>query len=273
MEGAERPVWAPDEVDLTKPSVARVYDYYLGGSHNFAVDRAFAAKVLEAMPDLPKHAQENRAFLRRAVRALVAEGIDQFIDLGSGIPTVGNVHEVAQSLNPDARIAYVDWDPVALAHSRAILADNPNATVVAGDLRRPAELLDDPQLHKAVDLSRPVAVLIVSVLHFVPDGEKPEEIVSTMAQSVAPGSFVVISHASNDRSGQPDQAEKAEEIYNRTASPFRMRDRHEIAALFGGLELVEPGVVQMPLWRPDSPEDVGPDAATYPGFAGVARTR
>ncbi|MFI5844397.1 SAM-dependent methyltransferase [Catenuloplanes sp. NPDC051500] len=271
MEGAERPVWAPDEVDLTKPSVARVYDYYLGGSHNFAVDRAFAATVLEAMPDLPRHAQENRAFLRRAVRALVAEGIDQFVDLGSGIPTVGNVHEVAQALNPDARIAYVDWDPVALAHSRAILAGNPNATVVAGDLRKPAELLAEPALAAAVDLARPFAILLVSVLHFVPDDDKPEEIVATLADSAPPGSYLVISHASNDRSGQPDQAGKAEALYNRTTSPFRMRDRTEIAALFGGLELVEPGVVQMPLWRPDSPEDVAPDATTYPGFAGVAR--
>ncbi len=165
----------------------------------------------------------------------------------------------------------MDWDPVALAHSRAILADNPNATVVAGDLRKPAELLNEPALAPGGRPEPPDCDPALSVLHFVPDDDKPEEIVATLAASAAPGSYLVISHASNDRSGQPDQAGKAEELYNKTTSPFRMRDRTEIAALFGELDLVEPGVVQMPLWRPDSPEDIGPDAATYPGFAGVAR--
>ncbi|MEV1288621.1 SAM-dependent methyltransferase [Micromonospora sp. NPDC049679] len=264
-----RPDWAPPEIDVDRPAVARVYDYYLGGLHNFAVDREFAAQVLQAMPDLPTHAQENRAFLRRAVRFLTAQGIDQFVDLGSGIPTVGNVHEVAQRADADSRVVYVDWDPVAVAHSRAILDGNHRASVIAADLRQPGQVLDDPALRQLIDLDRPVAVLLVSVLHFVPDDQRPREIVSEFAKAVAPGSYLVISHASSE--GQPEQAARLQALYNKSASPMRVRSRAEISALFGDLTLVDPGVVQMPLWRPDSSDDVGPDVESYPGYAGVAR--
>jgi hypothetical protein len=255
-----RPEWAPSDIDVDRPAVARVYDYYLGGLHNFAVDREFAARVLQAMPDLPTHAQENRAFLRRAVRFLTAQGINQFVDLGSGIPTVGNVHEVAQRADPGARVVYVDWDPVAVAHSRAILDGNDRARVIAADLRQPTQVLDDPDLRQLIDLDRPVAVLLVSVLHFVPDDDRPQEIVAEFAKAIAPGSHVVISHAA-----------LLQALYNKSASPMRVRSRAEITELFGDLTLVEPGVVQMPLWRPDSPDDVGPDVESYPGYAGVAR--
>jgi SAM-dependent methyltransferase len=265
----ERPSWAPAHIDVDRPSIARVYDYYLGGSHNFAADREFALTVLEAMPDLTRHAQENRAFLRRAVRHLAQAGIRQFVDLGSGIPTAGNVHEVAHAVAPDARVVYVDVDPVAVAHSRAILAREPFATVLHADLRKPDEVLHHRALRALIDLDQPVGVLLVSVLHFVSDEEAPDDVVAGYARAVAPGSHVVISHASTH--GQPRQAAGVQELYRRSVSAMTMRSRDRIAALFGDLTLVEPGVVQMPRWRPDSTDDLSPDVDDYPGFAGVGR--
>ena len=163
----ERPAWAPAELDLDRPNAARMYDYYLGGSHNFAVDRELAGKVLEAWPDMPRAAQANRAFLRRAVRFLLDQGVRQFLDIGSGIPTVGNVHEVAQAAAPDARVVYVDTDPVAVAHSRAILAGDAQTAVVQADGRDPAGLLAHPGVTGLLDLRRPVGLLMVALLHFV----------------------------------------------------------------------------------------------------------
>lgn len=267
---ADRPGWAPPEVDLARPSVARVYDYYLGGSHNFESDREFARNVLAVLPDMPALAQENRDFLRRAVLHLVAEGVDQFLDLGSGIPTVGNVHEIAQQARPEARVVYVDHDPVAVTHSRELLTGNERTAAVAGDLRNPAAVLADPAVTGLLDLDRPVAVLLVSVLHFVADDQDPAGFIAEYVAATAPGSHLVISHASTD--GQRGAAD-LQDVYNqsRSPNPMRMRSREEVAALFGGLPLLEPGVVRMPEWRPDSPDDVYPDVETYPGFAGVAR--
>jgi SAM-dependent methyltransferase len=246
-----------------------VYDYYLGGSHNFAVDREMAQGVLQAMPDVPRLAQDNRAFLRRAVRYAVRQGVDQFLDLGSGIPTVGNVHDVAAAGNAGSRVAYVDWDPVAVAHSRAILAGNENTAVIHADLRDPFAVLNDPGLRALIDLDRPVAVLLVAVLHFLQDEDRPAELIATLADEVAPGSYVVVSHASPV--GQPAELARAAELYKRSNSSVRTRSKAEIAALFGELPLVEPGIVPTPLWLPESPQDVGPDAARFPGFAAVAR--
>lgn len=266
----DRPSWAPADVDLSRPSVARVYDYYLGGSHNFESDREFAQRVLAVLPDMPKLAQENRDFLRRAVLHLVELGVDQFLDLGSGIPTVGNVHEVAQGADPQARVVYVDHDPVAVAHSEELLAGNDRAAVITGDLRKPAAVLADAVRWGQLDLDRPVAVLLVSVLHFVADDQHPAAIIAEYMAAMAPGSAVVISHASTD--GQRGAAD-LQDVYNqsRSPNPMRMRSREEVTALFGGLPLLDPGVVRMPQWRPDSPEDEYPDVETYPGFAGVAR--
>jgi SAM-dependent methyltransferase len=264
----ERPAWAPDDVDLNRPSVARVYDYYLGGSHNFESDRSFARDVLAVLPDMPRLAQENRAFLRRAVRHLCRAGTGQFLDLGSGIPTVGNVHTVARSVDPAAKVVYVDHDPVAVAHSRQMLAGNDLAVTVAGDLRDPATVLATAREH--LDLSRPVALLLVSVLHFVGDEQRPAEFVAEYMDALVPGSHLVISHASTD--GQRGAAD-AQEVYNRSRSPnaMRMRSRDEVAALFGDVRLLEPGVVRMPQWRPDAPEDIPSDVDSYPGFAGVGQ--
>ncbi|ANY07616.1 SAM-dependent methyltransferase [Pseudonocardia sp. HH130630-07] len=265
----DRPAWAPDEVDITRPSVARVYDYYLGGSHNFEADRRFAEQVLAALPEMATVAQANRSFLRRVVRHLCAQGITQFLDLGSGIPTAGNVHEIAAATCPDPRVLYVDNDPIAVVHSRALLADDDSTEVLAADLTDPARILEAPLTRTHLDLSQPVAVLLVSVLHFVPDAADPAGIIRTFADATVPGSHVVVTHASDE--GGHAGAHLAEKVYNRDQSPnpMRMRSSSELRSLFGELELLEPGVVRIPLWRPESP--VGPEAQGYPGLAAVAR--
>jgi hypothetical protein len=268
--GVDRPAWAPAELDLDRPNAARMYDYYLGGSHNFAVDRELAAKVLEAWPDMPRAAQANRAFLRRAVRFLAGQGVRQFLDIGSGIPTVGNVHEVAQDAAPGARVVYVDTDPVAVTHSRAILAGNPLTTVVESDGRDPAALLADPGVTGLLDLSRPVGLLMVALLHFVPDGQDPRSILAGYAKRLAAGSWLVVSHGSTDTAPGVATMEK---LYERTATPVRMRSRDEVAALLADVDLVEPGVEFLPAWRPDHPDDVGGDATWASGYGAVGRLR
>lgn len=267
----ERPTWAPAEIDISRPSVARVYDYYLGGSHNFESDRLFARDVLTLLPEMPRIAQDNRAFLRRAVRYLCSQGIDQFIDLGSGIPTVGNVHEVALAANPRARVVYVDNDPVAVTHSRQLLAGNDQTKVISADLRDPAGVLADPILQELIDLQRPVAILLVAVLHFVSDAEDPAGIVAGYAAATVPDSFVVISHAAT---GGRREAAGVQDVYNqraRSPHPMRMRSREEVKALFGDLTLIDPGVVAIPHWRPDPADGEPPAPDNYPGYAGVAR--
>src|SRR5437764_15259666 len=169
----ERPSWAPEGIDLNRPNAARMYDYALGGSHNFAVDREMVERVEAMMPGSSLIAHANRAFLRRAVGYCLDSGIRQFLDIGSGIPTVGSVHEVARPVTPEARVVYVDVDAVAVAHSQAILRDYPNATAIRGDVRAPADILDHPELAKMIDFSAPVAVLLMAILHFVPDEDDP----------------------------------------------------------------------------------------------------
>jgi hypothetical protein len=256
-------------VDIEQPSVARVYDYYLGGSHNFEADRRFAGQVIAAVPDMRWVIMENRTFLRRAVRFMLASGIDQFVDLGSGIPTVGNVHEVVEAASPGGRVVYVDHDPVAVSHSRAILEGNPNTAVIAGDLRQPKFVLSSPDLVRLVDLDRPVGVMLNAVLHFVPDDDEAAAIVSDLADGVAPGSYIAISHASADQ--MQAGAQRTESLYNQSVAAMAMRSHAQVTALFGGLPLVDPGVVQIPMWRPDSPDDVTTRSERYPGYAGVAR--
>jgi len=242
----------------------------LGGSHNFAADRAFASKVMSTVPDVRRIAQENRAFMRRSVRFMLASGVEQFVDLGSGIPTVGNVHEVAASVNPASRVVYIDHDPVAVAHSRAILEGNELAAIISGDLRKPGEVLANPALRRLISLERPVGVLLNAVLHFVPDDAEAAGIVAALRQAVPAGSYVAISHASSDQifSGTVGAATKS--LYSGSVSALALRSRDEIVALFGDMSFVEPGVVRVPFWRPDSADDSGPSAARYPGYAGVA---
>jgi S-adenosyl methyltransferase len=265
----DRPRWAPDEVDITRPSVARVYDYYLGGSHNFESDRAFGRRVVDVYPALPIVLRENRAFLRRVVRHLVAEGVDQFLDLGSGIPTVGNVHEVAHADAPAARIVYVDHDPVAVTHSRELLNGDGRTVVLAADFLEPEHVLAQAVAVGGLDLRRPVAVLALLVLHFVPDARRPAEIMARYMQRVAPGSHLAISQSRSD--GVPE-AVAGQRLYARERSldPMHPRTAAEVAALFGDLSLLAPGVVAAPAWRPDpgEPTDVPDD---HPVLAGVAR--
>jgi S-adenosyl methyltransferase len=265
----QRPSWAPQGIELDRPSAARMYDYYLGGSHNFAIDRQAAEQAIAMWPDLPLIMQANRAFLRRAVRFLLAQGITQFLDIGSGIPTVGNVHEVAQQANPASRVVYVDIDPVAVAHSRAILAGNSHAMVVRGDARDPDALIAQPEVQRLLDLRQPVGVLLVALLHFVPSDEDAYRLVYRLRDVIAPGSYIAISHASFE--GRPVESESHTRLYNRTPTPMMMRSRADVERLFDGLHIVEPGVVYLPLWRPESPDDVDDHPERFTGFAGVGR--
>jgi len=267
----ERPAWAPRSIDISVPSVSRIYDYYLGGSHNFEVDREAARRAMEFMPGLPKTMQANRAFLRRAVRFAAQEGITQFLDIGSGIPTFGNVHEVAQAARPGAHVVYVDHDPVAVTHSQAVLAGNEDADVVAADLREPREILASSQVQRLLDLNRPVALLLVAILHFVDDSDDPQGAVAELRDALAPGSLLILTHASYEGIPLPQERSLgAVDVYKDIRNPLIMRTREEIARFFEGYDMVEPGLVPMALWRPETaPEDEDPYA--FAGFAGVGR--
>ncbi|MFE4696331.1 SAM-dependent methyltransferase [Streptomyces sp. NPDC056738] len=268
----ERPAWAPRSIDISVPSVSRIYDYYLGGSHNFEVDREAARKAMEFMPGLPKIMQANRAFMRRAVRHAAAEGIDQFLDIGSGIPTFGNVHEIAQAARPGARVVYVDHDPVAVAHSEVVLRDNEDADVVAADLLKPQEILLSHPVQRLIDLNRPVAVLLVAILHFVEDADDPYRAVAELRDALAPGSMLVVTHASFEGIPLPrEQAEGTVDVYKDIRNPLIMRTRDEIARFFEGYDMVEPGLVPMPNWRPDTASE-DEDPYSFSGFGGVGRT-
>jgi hypothetical protein len=266
-----RPAWAPSEVDIERPAVARMYDYYLGGSHNFEADRALARVAVSHWPDLPLVMRANRAFLRRAVRYLLAQGVTQFLDLGSGIPTAGNVHEVAAAQNPEARTVYVDIDPVAVAHSHAILQGAPRAAVVHADVRDADTILSAPQTTALLDFSRPVAVMMVALLHFIPDADDPASVIAPYRAVMSPGSHLALSHATLD--GNAEVMRDHEQIYRRSATPINARTRAQVTALLDGFELIDPGVVHLPLWRPD-PDDRTPEhPERYSGYAAVGRLR
>jgi hypothetical protein len=258
--------WVPEGIDVERPSSARVYDYYLGGAHNFAVDRQMAEQALAVLPDAPLMAQAKRAFLRRAVEFLVERGIRQFLDIGSGIPTVGHVHEITEHTAPDARVVYVDLDPVAVSHSRQILKDTERAVAIQEDVRRPEQILDHPEVAALLDFSQPVAVLVVALFHFVPDEAAPADLLARLTAPLAPGSYLVISHATSDA---PRDFASGMDVYRRGGIAVALRSRSEIAALFGDFELVEPGLVWVPQWRPESPGDVGDAPESSVIYAGV----
>ncbi|QGK72155.1 hypothetical protein GIY23_08890 [Allosaccharopolyspora coralli] len=265
----EQPNWLPKGVDLEKPSAARCYDYYLGGAHNFAVDREFARQVQQIAPNVGELAQNNRAFLRRAVRYCVDNGIDQFLDLGSGIPTVGNVHEIAQRVNPSAKVVYVDNEPVAVAHSQTMLADNPNAAMVHADMLDVDTVFAAPQTRELLDLTKPVAVMMVAVMHFVGDDKQPQEVVRRYTERLAPGSYLGFSHVTGDH--YRDELESAVSLYANSTNPLTLRSRGEVEGLLSDLDLIDPGVVYVPLWQPESPEDVWEDPSRSWIYAAVGR--
>ncbi|QIS19348.1 SAM-dependent methyltransferase [Nocardia terpenica] len=264
-----RPDWAPEGIDLDRPSASRVYDYFVGGMHNFEIDRVLARQIEAFTPNVAETMRANRDLLRRCVRLLVDAGIDQFLDLGSGIPTVGNVHEVAQARNPKSSVVYVDIDPVAVAHSRAILADNPGATVIQADVAEPEAILAEAAATGLLDFRRPMAVLLLGVLHFVPDRADPAASVARLREAVVPGSYLAITHATAD--GQPAEVLAAQKLSGRTSTEIVLRSREQIGAYFDDWTLLAPGLVPLPLWRPDDSAGVGEHPEASGGYGGVAR--
>jgi S-adenosyl methyltransferase len=256
--------YAPDMPDdsrkqdlrTDRPTPARMYDYYLGGKDNFAVDREAAEQVLSAAPEVRVLARENRAFLGRAVRYLTAEaGIRQFIDVGTGLPTQGNVHEIAQSVDPAARVVYVDNDPIVRAHAKALLPADGTTAVIEADMREPGAILDHPDLRRLIDFDRPVAVLFMSVLHFIADEDDPYGIVAAFRDRAVPGSHLALSHITSPERNADGAAAAANVYTSRATSPAILRTPKEIGAMFDGYDLVEPGLVYLPRWRPDPGSD------------------
>jgi len=257
----------PASGDAERPNVARLYDYYLGGAHNFAVDREFAERALRVIPT-DEIIQHTRSFLRRAVRVCVANGIRQFLDLGSGIPTAGNVHEVAQQAAPGCRVVYVDNEPATAAHGRTMLRDNPAAAMVEADLRDPAAVLGSPEVRDLLDLSRPLAVLLVASLPYVPDADRPAEVVARYRDAAAAGSHLVLSHLTDDV--EPDMVAKLVDVAAQTMTPIVARSRSAVEAMVAGFELLEPGLVLTARWRGEGDEPIGAETVSY-GAVGVKR--
>jgi len=263
-----------DELHTDRPHPARVYDFLLGGTSNFPADRAAAEQGMRANPHSLVPPRENRAFLRRVVRHLAREeSIRQFLDLGSGIPTAPNVHQVAQQIAPDARVLYVDHDPLVLAHARELLAGDPRGRTafLAADLRDPQSLLESPELRATIDLSRPVGLLLIAIMHFVGDDDDPYGVVRRLVAALPPGSFVALSHLTGDF----DAAawEHVTEIYRRSGVTMQVRPRAAVERFFTGLDLVEPGVQVLPGWRPEPGAGDPPPDAQVSVYGGLARKR
>lgn len=256
------------EIDPDTPSPARIYDFWLGGSHNFAADREVGRRTAEAMPHLPIAARANRAFLGRVVHHLVADlGVDQLLDLGSGVPTAGNVHEVARAANPAARVVYVDVDPVAIAHARALLEEVDGCEAILADLRKPDTVLDHPLLRATLDPTRPIAVMMFAVLHFIPDDGAPDLIVRDFMDAVAPGSYLAFSHGVPDVHDPGTQLDAARSYAARTGIPFIARTPRQIGRLLGPLTMMPPGLVSIDEWMPDPMIEPRENPLLYGGLA------
>jgi S-adenosyl methyltransferase len=258
----------PDGIDVTRPSIARIYDYLLFGKDNFAVDRAAADELMQSRLDPRRLALANRAFLRRAVRFVARQGISQFLDLGSGLPTSPSVHECAREVAPGARVAYVDHDPIVVAHNDAFLATRDGVVTVRADVREPDAVLGHDALRGCLDFGRPIAVLLLSVLHFISGDEDAPGIVARFRERMAPGSYLVVSIGTSD-GADPEMLAEATTTYAGARMPFTLRSRDQIMDLFEGFELVEPGLVSLPEWRPDFNTDRTP--LNGPTVAAVAR--
>jgi hypothetical protein len=263
--------WVPPGVDFSKPSIARVYDFMLGGKDNFAIDRQAAEMALRVTPDGPEAGRAGRAFLARVVRYLVKEaGIRQFVDIGSGLPTQGNVHEIAHECDPSVRVVYVDNDPMVLAHGRALLAEGNTTVVVQADLLAPEDILSRPEVREAIDFNEPIGLLLLAILHHLQDDDDPAGIVARLVSALPSGSHVAISHFRDPGDSHPEASRKAlqvEKIFNQTLGTGRWRKHEEIFAYFGGLEVLEPGLVPLAEWRPDTDERFE-QTDTYHAFVG-----
>lgn len=240
------------ELDLESPNAARMYDYYLGGASNLAVDRNAAEQHLAAIPQTRDWARANRAFLGRAVRTMTEAGIDQFLDLGSGVPTVGNVHEIAHRHNPSARVAYVDNEPVAVNYAEQLLDGEDRVTITQADIRHPREVLSAPGVTGLLDFTRPVGLLAVAILHFVYEPYDANTIIAGYRDACAPGSYLAVSHLSRT-DVTDEQKTTSDEVYSNTSVPGTWRTPEEIAALLPGYRLLEPGLVLLDHWRPEYP--------------------
>jgi len=262
----------PAEIDVSRPHPARMYDYFLGGKDNFAADRAVAGKVLDSWGAVRTAVRENRAFLGRAVRYLAGEAaVSQFLDIGTGLPSANNVHEVAQSITPAARVVYADNDPIVLAHARALLASGPQGATayLDADIRAPEKILADPITRSTLDFTRPIALMLVAVLHFIPDEDGPRRIVQTLVDALPPGSYVVASHATAEHN--PEGLSGAGRAYQEGGMRGALRASEEFADLaFSGLELVDPGVVLVSEWRPGG-DGIRPMPSEVNTYGGVAR--
>jgi S-adenosyl methyltransferase len=276
VEGSPLDSWpAFAELDITRPNVARVYDYFVGGKDNFAADREFADRALEMAPKAALAAQANREFLRRVVRYLVGEaGITQLLDIGSGLPTQGNVSEVAHEINPAAHVVYVDNDPVVYLHSKALLSKAATADIVKADVRRPAEILTDPTVRSLIDFDRPVGLLLLAVLHHIEDHEDPAGIVAQLRDAMPAGSYLAISSLRMPGPEVPEfraMAIRAEKLLAEGLGSGRWREDKEILAWFGDWELLQPGLVPLLEWRPPTADPIERDENYHSFYGGVAR--
>lgn len=269
MPDSLRPTWADEEADLEKPNVARIYDYYLGGFHNFEVDRQAAAQLDEIFPDTRLMAVVNRAFLRRAVNFMLDQAIDQFLDIGSGIPTVGNVHELVQKRNPSGHVVYVDIDPIAVKHSQRILQGNEHAAIVRADALEPELVLQHEHTQRLLDFQRPLGLLFVAFWHLFDDDAAVHRAARSFYDVLAPGSLVALSHTTSD--GARPEFMEAFEAYRKSARVGKLRTHAEISELFHDLQMVEPGLVRAPQWRPERADhDLLDDPREF-AYAGMAR--
>ncbi|WP_206788397.1 SAM-dependent methyltransferase [Amycolatopsis sp. MtRt-6] len=264
--------WVPPGIDTTKPSSSRTYDYLLGGAHNFQADRDAAEQAEKIMPGIRDVARLNRAFLGRVVRTLMGLGIRQFLDIGSGIPTVGNVHQIAGEIDPRCRVVYVDRDPIAVAHSKMLLRASENATIAHADFTDPDGILAHPEVRRLLDFDAPVGLLTIAMLHWIPDADDPHALLARYRDHVAPGSYLAISHLVSDQDS--DRINSAVGTFNqaRGHDQATTRSYKEVETMFGDFELIEPGLVGCALWRPGGPGDISDDPYTNTQlYGGVAR--
>jgi len=262
----DRVSWVPEGVNVEIPSSARIYDYLLGGGHNFEADRRTAEALIKVLP-VRDMARRNRAYLRRVVLELAEHGVRQFLDLGSGIPTVGNVHEVAHEVAPDSKVVYVDFEPVAITHAELMLAGERDVTALLGDLREPEKVVAQARQH--LDFTQPIGLLVVGVLQFIPDSDDPWGVLSSYVESLSSGSYLALSHFTAD--SMPAAMAAGAEIFAKTAEPITPRTRAQVTDMLAGTEIVEPGIVFTPEWRPETPEDVGDDPSKANLYAAVGR--